>query len=110
MNSPYEIGKLGTTSFSSWCEESCWSPEGTRECSKSVTDLSGNSCDKSYPCREMLFYWENEMKQRGFKQLMTSTMSNEGAQYFYRKLGCRYAGGLLLNDEPLEILLAKTIM
>ncbi|WP_127541227.1 GNAT family N-acetyltransferase [Paenibacillus illinoisensis] len=77
---------------------------------KSVTDLSGNSCDKSYPCREMLFYWENEMKQRGFKQLMTSTMSNEGAQHFYRKLGCRYAGGLLLNDEPLEILLAKTIL
>ncbi len=41
---------------------------------------------------------------------MTSTMSNEGAQHFYRKLGCRYAGGLLLNDEPLEILLAKTIL
>jgi hypothetical protein len=36
------------------------------------------------------------MKQMGFKMTMTSTQADEGAQHFYRKLGYKDAGCLLL--------------
>lgn len=59
--------------------------------------------------RRALLFWEDEMKQRGFQLVMTSTQANEGAQHFYRKLDYRDAGCLLLEDEPLEILLTKKL-
>jgi hypothetical protein len=40
---------------------------------------------------------------------MTSTFSNESAQHFYRRLGYRDAGCLLLADEAMEILFTKPI-
>lgn len=41
---------------------------------------------------------------------MTSTLSNENAQHFYRKLGYRDSGGLLLPNEPLEIIFVKNLI
>ncbi|GIP17557.1 N-acetyltransferase [Paenibacillus montaniterrae] len=58
---------------------------------------------------EVVAFWEVQMKQQGFKLVMTSTLSNEQAQHFYRKLGYKDAGGLLLENEPLEILLTKVL-
>lgn len=49
------------------------------------------------------------MKGRGHSLVMTSTLANEGAQHFYRKLGYRDAGCLLLEREPLELMLIKAI-
>ncbi|MCC3373812.1 GNAT family N-acetyltransferase [Cohnella sp. REN36] len=54
-------------------------------------------------------FWESKMKKQGHKLLMTSTLANEEAQHFYRKLGYKDAGCLLLENEPLEILLTKAI-
>jgi len=54
-------------------------------------------------------FWENEMVLQGYKTVMTSTQANEGAQHFYRKLGYRDAGCLLLENEPLEIIFVKDI-
>ncbi|MGQ8872548.1 GNAT family N-acetyltransferase [Paenibacillus sp. TSA_86.1] len=54
-------------------------------------------------------YWENEMKQKGFEMVMTSTQSDEHAQHFYRKMGYVDAGALLLDTQPLEIILMKKI-
>ena len=51
--------------------------------------------------------WENEMHNLGYKFVMTSTLSDEQAQFFYRKLGYKDSGCLLLRNEPLEILLVK---
>jgi ribosomal protein S18 acetylase RimI-like enzyme len=59
--------------------------------------------------KQAVLFWENEMKQKGFKLVMTSTLASEEAQYFYRKLGYRDAGCLLLENEPLEILLTKIL-
>lgn len=56
-----------------------------------------------------VLFWENEMKKQGFTLVMTSTLANEGAQHFYRKLGYRDSGCLILEDEPLEILLTKKL-
>ncbi|WP_019912325.1 GNAT family N-acetyltransferase [Paenibacillus sp. HW567] len=59
--------------------------------------------------KRALLFWEAEMKRKGFHLVMTSTQANEGAQHFYRKLGYRDSGCLLLEDEPLEILLTKKL-
>lgn len=59
--------------------------------------------------RQVVLFWENHMKQKGCKMVMTSTLANEAAQHFYRKLGYKDAGCLLLENEPLEIILIKSI-
>ena len=57
----------------------------------------------------LVLFWENEMKKKGYKFLMTSTQSNEEAQNFYRKLEYKDSGSLLLPNEPLEIIFIKSI-
>ncbi|WP_211748665.1 GNAT family N-acetyltransferase [Paenibacillus sp. Marseille-Q4541] len=59
--------------------------------------------------KKMVLYWEEMMYQRGFKLVMTSTQSNEEAQHFYRKIGYRDAGCLLLETQPLEVILTKNL-
>ncbi|MNW30653.1 putative N-acetyltransferase YjaB [compost metagenome] len=59
--------------------------------------------------KKVVQYWEELMSQAGFEMVMTSTQSNEEAQHFYRKLGYRDAGCLLLENEPLEIILTKQL-
>lgn len=59
--------------------------------------------------KELVLFWENEMKKKGYELLMTSTLSNEEAQHFYRKLGYKDSGSLLLPNEPLEIIFIKNI-
>lgn len=69
--------------------------------------------DKSYRNngigKTLVAFWENEMKKKGFDLVMTSTLSNEDAQHFYRKLGYKDSGSLLLEGEPLEIIFTKKI-
>lgn len=60
--------------------------------------------------KEVVLYWEKEMTKRGFKLVMTSTLANEEAQHFYRKLGYRDAGCLLLENEPMEIIMTKGLV
>jgi ribosomal protein S18 acetylase RimI-like enzyme len=59
--------------------------------------------------KELVEFWENEMRSLGYEMVMTSTLANEQAQHFYRKLGYKDAGSLLLEDEPLEIIFTKSI-
>ena len=54
-------------------------------------------------------YWENEMRKRGFKNVLTSTLSNEEAQHFYRKIGYKEIGGFLYLEDPLEIMFHKKL-
>ena len=48
-------------------------------------------------------------RQQGYRLVMTSTLASEQAQHFYRALGYRDAGSLLLEEEPLEILFTKRL-
>ncbi|MGO4373721.1 GNAT family N-acetyltransferase [Paenibacillus sp. 2TAB19] len=59
--------------------------------------------------KQVVLFWEEQMNQKGFKLLMTSTQSDEGAQHFYRKLGYKDAGCLVLDTQPMEILLTKKL-
>lgn len=58
-------------------------------------------------------YWEDEMRTLGHKVVLTSTQSDEGSQHFYRKLGYKDAGCLLLDVppyvQPLEIIMIKKL-
>jgi GNAT superfamily N-acetyltransferase len=56
---------------------------------------------KGYGKQAMLF-WENEMRELGYKMVMTSTQVGEQAQHFYRKLGYKERGGIFLDDTPFE--------
>jgi hypothetical protein len=49
------------------------------------------------------------MKQKNYEFVLTSTQSNEEAQFFYRKIGYVDSGALLLPNEPLEIILYKKL-
>lgn len=49
------------------------------------------------------------MKENGYHLVMTSMLSNEQAQHFYRKLNYVDSGSLLLKNEPLEIIFTKEI-
>lgn len=53
--------------------------------------------------------WELACGRAGHTTVMTSTLSAESAQHFYRKLGYIDAGCLLLPGESAEILFTKQI-
>ena len=59
--------------------------------------------------RALVARWEVDMAARGHQRVMTSTQSDEAAQHFYRKLGYRDAGALLLPEEPAELIFVKEL-
>jgi ribosomal protein S18 acetylase RimI-like enzyme len=59
--------------------------------------------------KELVGFWEEDMKAKGHKIVMTSTLSNEMAQHFYRKLGYKDSGSLILENEALEIIFTKEL-
>ena len=59
--------------------------------------------------RKLVAFWEHEMAEQGYKFVMTSTQSDEEAQFFYRKLGYTDRGSLILPDEPVEIIFYKNL-
>lgn len=63
--------------------------------------------------RELMKRWEADMKENGHGMVMTSTQVDEQAQFFYRKLGYRDAGGLLLDipgyEQPMEMFMIKAL-
>jgi len=71
------------------------------------------SLEESYRGRgfgtQIVAFWEKEMQRLGYKSVMTTTLSDEQAQHFYRKLGYKDVGALLLPNEALEIILIKIL-
>lgn len=59
--------------------------------------------------RALMAHWETEMARAGFDLVMTSTQADEEAQHFYRKLGYRDAGCLLLPTQPTELFFTKSL-
>ena len=58
---------------------------------------------------KLVKYWEEKMKQKGYKNVLTSTQSNEEAQHFYRKIGYNEIGGFKYLDDPNEIIFQKIL-
>lgn len=63
--------------------------------------------------RQVMKYWENQMKEQGYKAVMTSTQVDEMAQHFYRKMGYKDCGCLVLDipelEQPMEMFFIKEI-
>lgn len=58
----------------------------------------------------LVLFWEDLMKKKGHNVVMTSSLANESAQHFYRKLKYADAGSLLLKNEPMEIIFVKDLL
>ena len=58
---------------------------------------------------QLVSFWESEMHRQGHSSVMTTTLSDEQAQHFYRKLGYKDVGALLLPNEALEIIFIKNL-
>ncbi len=63
--------------------------------------------------KQIMEFWERDMKSRGYGMVMTSTQTDEEAQHFYRKLGYQDAGGLVINlsgyEQPMEMFFLKAV-
>lgn len=53
--------------------------------------------------------WEGRVRRAGHARVMTSTLSDEPAQHFYRRLGYADCGALLLPGEAAELLFRKDL-
>ena len=61
-----------------------------------------------------MFHWEDEMRSLGYKMIMLSTEVGEDAQHFYRKLGYKDMGAIVMSDilpeqKTLEMFMGKTL-
>ncbi len=63
--------------------------------------------------RALTEFWEAEMRSLGYDFVLVSTQADEGAQHFYRRLGYRDCGCLLLDvpghEQPAELFLLKDL-
>ena len=59
--------------------------------------------------RTLVERWERTMFQEGHTQLLTSTLSDEPAQHFYRRLGYVDCGCLFLPGNAAEIIMRKEL-
>ncbi|MBQ7064680.1 MAG: GNAT family N-acetyltransferase [Firmicutes bacterium] len=61
----------------------------------------------------LMEHWEQDMLSQGYSLVMTSTQADEEAQHFYRAIGYRDCGGLVLNNrpyaQPMELLMVKNL-
>lgn len=63
--------------------------------------------------KKLMEHWEDDMRGQGYGMIMTSTQVDEEAQHFYRKLGYRDCGGLVMDipnfTQPMELFLSKSL-
>lgn len=59
--------------------------------------------------KKLITFWENQMRQKNYHCVMTSTASNETAQHFYKKLGYYQIGGFYYLDDPYEMIFLKKL-
>ena len=58
---------------------------------------------------KLLNHFEKDMKNKKYNIVLTSSLSNEQGQFFFRKNGYIDSGDLILPSEPLEIIFYKQI-
>ena len=61
----------------------------------------------------LMEHWEGDMKAQSYGMVLTSTQTDEEAQHFYRAIGYKDCGGLLLDipgyRQPMELFLSKAL-
>lgn len=63
--------------------------------------------------KQLMEYWEKDMREHGCTMVLTSTRADECAQHFYRRLGYKDCGGLIIDipayAQPTELFFIKAI-
>ena len=63
--------------------------------------------------KALMQYWHDDMKKKGYGIVLTSTQVNEDAQHFYRALGYKDCGSLIMDiegyEQPMEMFMIKKI-
>lgn len=59
--------------------------------------------------KELMIFFENEMKKLGYDTIMTSTQIDEDGKYFYYSLGYKHTGSIYLKNQAEELILIKEI-
>lgn len=63
--------------------------------------------------KKLVEFWENDMKLKGYGMVLTSTQVDEEGQNFYRRLGYKDCGGLVVDipgyEQPMEMFMIKKI-
>ena len=61
--------------------------------------------------RQLIRFWEQQMRGRGHRFLLTSTQADEDAQFFYRKIGFEDTGSMLFPGYQVstELVLMKRL-
>ena len=58
----------------------------------------------------LIRHWEEQMRDRGFSFVLTSTQADEDAQFFYRSVGYSDSGSMLFPGQAAtEIVLSKSL-
>jgi GNAT superfamily N-acetyltransferase len=74
--------------------------------------LEGPYRRKGYGTKAMA-HWEDEMRSHGHKMIMLSTQVDEEGQHFYRKLGYKDIGSIVIDippySQPLEMFMVKAL-
>lgn len=53
--------------------------------------------------------WESDMRLHGYTNVLVSTQVDEKAQFFYRKLGYKDCGCLILEGQSMEMFMSKLL-
>ena len=65
--------------------------------------------------KQAMLHWENEMRLLGYKMTMTSNEAGEDAHHFYRKLGYKDMGSIIIGgilpyeQQTSELILGKAL-
>jgi len=63
--------------------------------------------------RALMQYWEQDMSSRGYSFTMVSSYIDDEIHHFYRKMGYRDVGGIIIpdkrNDNRMEIMMIKRL-
>ncbi|MCL2854141.1 MAG: GNAT family N-acetyltransferase [Defluviitaleaceae bacterium] len=63
--------------------------------------------------KQAITHWEDEMRRLGYKMIMVSTQVDEDGQHFYRKMGYKDMGSIVMDiapyEQPLEMFLGKAL-
>ena len=63
--------------------------------------------------RQAMTHWENEMRSLGYKMIMVSTQVDEDGQHFFRKMGYKDMGTIVMDippyEQPLEMFMGKAL-
>ena len=63
--------------------------------------------------KTLMQHWEEDMRAKGYGMIFVSTQVDEDAQHFYRKLGYKDCGGIVIDipefAQPMELFMIKAL-